>query len=978
MTDQPLDDFEQAVAPYLAAGMPAKHGLSVDAYVAKCWELWGACQTDETCKNKLLIDRLHVETLGLPEPKRGDGYVDPRARATTDLERPSSSELLQCIAIGIIPFSSVLKGNRAKPEATDDPFDPTKETEYGLFIVAVLDVLGFERMYRRIGPTGMKAAYKRLIAVARSCTDDRLELAMHSFSDTSVPTLFSADVSFSYFSDTLLLWAPLNQERVSPFLARCADVFLEALSLGIPLRGAIAVGEAVLNQRDGIFLGTPIIDAARLEQAQDWIGVALTGQCKSVLSWIDSSLVAPYSAPCKAGTRGDLISGLVLDWPRRARSHRMDALTVLDGIQRSGSHSKYYDHARDFIAHSARTASWNREHHIPICPEFLTRAIIRTRLDAAEPQPEVTAMLESMALNGTDAATTAACLRALLEGGEMPVGVETLPQGTREHVQFVQGVLAGGLIAVEEVAMAAIEQRAGIAPLTERHMRYLATPLTERNAEWQRCLPIIREIAGSGEVPDIPEGLSSQVEKVLKSAREAALGHTAPVDMEALLSGVLWARTTGRPVSRQNLRRLDALERGGIAWGAVAVFLRAIAEGAYPKVDLQRFDEGAISTIRAVRKALGWQDAVRCSVEDALRSLPRIDIEFLYQLTADVVEALRGRGVADLDPKIASLECAGSPHDAVARALRGLLRDRHVMPLPEGIPTDARWYLGLIMALGLHDASSLEGLEGRAGVVGEPLLDYAFSVALDVRTAQRGLRLYEQEILILLGSMSEELSALVNFLGSFVGADREPEIPPAIRVELRGAIVAWQERARAIKTTVTLEDDAGRALACRGGPPECEFIDALRRRGAGIGDDAKAAAFLLALAEGSVIPAIDEDLEDEARNILLEVGVRALCRDLALSDLVAAAVDTRLYGEPLREDAQGAFSALAGSAEPFRGIGEFLARLCEENLWPSLPADAPRRALTLLASARQHVSEGARHVIAVERLPEVRNPTKPN
>jgi len=300
------------------------------------------------------------------------------------------------------------------------------------------------------------------------------------------------------------------------------------------------------------------------------------------------------------------------------------------------------------------------------------------------------------------------------------------------------------------------------------------------------------------------------------------------------------------------------------------------------------------------------------------------------------------------------------------------------MPLPEGVSTDVRWYLGFVMALGLQDTSSLERLDGRAGVAREPLVDYAFSVALDVRAAQRELRPYEQEILILLGSMSEELSALVSYLGSFVAADREPEIPSAIRLELRGAIVAWQERARAVKTKVTLEGDAERALACRRGPPECELVDALRRRGAGIGDDAKAAGFLLALAEGSVIPAIDEDLEDEARYVLLEAGVRALCRDLTLSDLVAAAVDARLYGEPPKENIQGAFSALAGSAEPFRGIGEFLARLCEENLWPSLPADAPRRALTLLASARQHVSEEARHVIAVGRLPEVRDPTKPD
>ncbi|MFI5165150.1 MAG: hypothetical protein ACHQQS_00860 [Thermoanaerobaculales bacterium] len=977
MSDEPVDDFERAIAPYLTADMPTKHGLSIDEYVRKCRELWDACQTDETYKHKLLMDRIYMETLALPKFRKGAGYVDPRTRATTEVERPESSDLLQCIAIGAIPYSAVLRGDsKAKEEVVADPYDPTKAPQFGLWIIAVLDVLGFERMYGHLGPTGMKATYDRLVAAARTCADERVELAMHSFGDMSVPVLFSGDIGFAYFSDTLLLWAPLNQERVSPFLARCADVFLEALSLGIPLRGAIAIGEAVLNQRDGVFLGTPLIDAARLEHAQDWLGVALTGQCNSVLSWLDSSLVIPYTVPCKLGTRLDLPSGLALDWPRRARSQGMDALAALAAMQRSENHRKYYDHARDFVDHSARTSDWNHESHIPIAIGFLTRSIIRGRLDASEPLPEVGAMLDSMGLNGPEEEAAAVCFRALLNGGEMPSGLETLPEGPREHMRFMRGVLAGDLIAVEEVAMAALEQRGGIAPLTARHAGYLEAHPTEHNAEWQRCVPIVRAIAEGREVPEVPEDLPPQAREALSSARDAALGRMAAVDMEALISGVLWARTTGNPLSELNVRRLDALARGGLAWSGVATFLRRIALGEDPEADLERFDEGAVSTIRVVRKALGWQDAVRSSVQDALKAVPLVRMEFLHNLTVGAIEGLRGGDAGDLEAQILQLERAGSPHDAVARSLRRLLKERRAPQIPDGVAADVRWYLGLVTAFGLQDSAIFERLDGRLGIVKEPLVDYAFSVALEARTARRGLRPYEREILILLGMISEEMSALINYLGSFATGDEEPEIPLIETGTLRAAIDELRERAHAASTNSTLADDAAEALSSRRGALKEEFIDFLQRRSIGDTADSRIAAFLLAIAAGGALPPIDQDVEDEARNTLLEVGIRVLCNDLALTDLVSASVEARLSGDPLQESVRGAIATLAGSPEPFRGIGEYLARFSEDSHWPSIPNGVPRRALILLASARQHVSDEAHSVIAVARRPEKSDPSK--
>jgi hypothetical protein len=58
-------------------------------------------------------------------------------------------------------------------------------------------------------------------------------------------------------------------------MARCADMVCEALKMGLPLRGALAVGKAVMHSRTGTFVGAPVVEAAKLEQSQDWLGVSL-------------------------------------------------------------------------------------------------------------------------------------------------------------------------------------------------------------------------------------------------------------------------------------------------------------------------------------------------------------------------------------------------------------------------------------------------------------------------------------------------------------------------------------------------------------------------------------------------------------------------------------------------------------------------------------------------------------------------------
>jgi hypothetical protein len=636
--DTERDDqvFSRAIALFLGADMPAKHGLSEDVYIARCRELWDACETDERCPDKLLIDRLFAETRTLREFGNA-AYVDPRARATTEKE-PRPKEPLYCIAVGALPYWSLV-GDEADQPAVDEPTQAA--SEFGLHMLAVLDVLGFERMYRRLGPQRMKEIYEKLIVAAQSCTDTRA-VGMHRFDGVLVPTMFHFELGFAYFSDTLLLWAPLGETHVSPFLARCIDVFLEALALGIPLRGAVAIGEAILDQKNGVFLGTPLIDAARLEHVQDWIGISLTRSCTDVLPWLDSSVVLPYTPPCKPGTTAELHGGLALDWPRRARVRHVDIEAALDAMQPPESHRSYYDHARAFADHSAAQARWNREERIPICIGFMTRSIIRARLDGAAAPPELLAMLDSMELNGDEDAIAGRGFRALLDGAPLPQELESLPAGKRQHLGFIQSVIEEGYIDLDEIALASVEQRMGIAPLTARHETSFARPATERNRVWQRCIPFLRAIASGEDLPDVPDILMEEGRYFLEQASRSVRGEIVPADLEALISAVVWARITGAELAAVNQRRLATL-RGITPWDAVADFLTAIASGDDPEdVLLDAFDEGAISTIQVVRKILGWQEAVRRSVPDALKKVASIDVILLHQIAVQATLAFQG------------------------------------------------------------------------------------------------------------------------------------------------------------------------------------------------------------------------------------------------------------------------------------------------------------------------------------------------
>ena len=228
--------------------------------------------------------------------------------------------------------------------------------------VALFDVLGFEERLRSDGIRKLVKAYKHLTAVLEQFEGGRLvvDAAMpldgplpRFHPDGSVETgssLYSLDVKHAYFSDTLLLWADFDPIRIRPFCGICVDFFCKALNLGMPVRGAMAVGDAYMNISEKTYIGYPVVEAARVEKAQQWIGMSFgpsfmesrfkgTFWCQ-YLSW--------YTAHRKPGY-SEYIPGLVLDWPKRWRSmFQEDPCRVLADMNKKPKYSSYYEHSIRF------------------------------------------------------------------------------------------------------------------------------------------------------------------------------------------------------------------------------------------------------------------------------------------------------------------------------------------------------------------------------------------------------------------------------------------------------------------------------------------------------------------------------------------------------------------------------------------------------------------------------------------------------
>ena len=166
--------------------------------------------------------------------------------------------------------------------------------------------------------------------------------------------IINYDVHHAFFSDTFLLWIEEDQflrPTLAGFLEKCCIVFCEAIRKGIPLRGVISVGTAIMDEKNHIFLGQPLAEAAKAEPQQNWVGVGL-GRSILNIHEMDIQYLLPYFNHIKEDRRntGTLLGGWVLDWYSWwCHEYQEDVSNFINSMDADEKYSSYYRNCLSYI-----------------------------------------------------------------------------------------------------------------------------------------------------------------------------------------------------------------------------------------------------------------------------------------------------------------------------------------------------------------------------------------------------------------------------------------------------------------------------------------------------------------------------------------------------------------------------------------------------------------------------------------------------
>lgn len=235
-------------------------------------------------------------------------------------------------------------------------------------MLAFFDVLGFSARLQAEGLDAIVALYNQLIdtTIKQHEQNQRWEKAFRPVGESSegtlmIPVIFGLPLRSAYFSDTILLWAPLVPMFVRSFVTHCATFVCEALRMRVPVRGSLALGDAVMHRPSSTYIGEPIVEAARLENVQKWLGVAFATSATwpEFMAEVDPRLIIEYDVPIKEGSSADGLTPVVLDWPRRWRElFATDPPEILEEMNQAHPHP-YYGSTITFVQHSKANEDWH-------------------------------------------------------------------------------------------------------------------------------------------------------------------------------------------------------------------------------------------------------------------------------------------------------------------------------------------------------------------------------------------------------------------------------------------------------------------------------------------------------------------------------------------------------------------------------------------------------------------------------------------
>lgn len=199
--------------------------------------------------------------------------------------------------------------------------------------------------------------------------------------------VLSIPMKHAFFSDTFIIWIEYEQcfgMSLRGFFEKCMNIFIEAIKRGIPLRGAISRGDAIMDEGKKLYLGEPIVEAARAEAIQNWLGIGLTKSCQE-LSVSEARMLLPYTEHIKEShinnikeEKDILFTNCVLDWPKYWRETQKDDVNpLIERMNNDCVFSSYYDNAIKFVNYSKENSEFWEDKLPPMPPlkPFIVRNI---------------------------------------------------------------------------------------------------------------------------------------------------------------------------------------------------------------------------------------------------------------------------------------------------------------------------------------------------------------------------------------------------------------------------------------------------------------------------------------------------------------------------------------------------------------------------------------------------------------------------